>query len=668
MFRRLLELRDLVKESETLKEKQTQDMALRNPAAALLVRLHCHELIDPVCRCQAFAFEELDLQHEACRRHVPASGTTTSSHHLHWKKIDLHLERILATEASAAHPSVVEQRRKNKRCLNLVKQPLEPLLELRGLQRHKVSFMELGLQAAVDLLLLEEPKVMESLRHTVPPDGHAWTDVELSRLRRVLDDIGVGRQLLREEAVGGQICILSGGGGDNELRMWDLVEGICLMVMPAPTPATHRDPSSASGHLAVVNNSVAAPGPSGTVAAPQVPVAGVMHASSVVPVAGVMHYASSVVPVAGVMHASSVVPVAGVMHASSVVPVAGVMHYASSVATGHSDRVFGVVVSQDGSAAWSAGWDHKVLKWELATGAQVQDVKFEGHQGWVTGIALTPDESRVVTCCWDKVVRVWGADDGRLKASLQGHSDSVECISVSPDGLYAASGGWDHALCIWDMNNLKLRDCMKVHSEVVMGVDVCGNKVLSGSDDGTAKLWKLSARGTLSKRPVMELKGHSGGVTDVAFSPDGTFAFTASKDGTLRYWDVEAAPITSLSNRAGAVGGAASASANCLAVLKGHTDWVMSLAVAPNGRTVVSGGRDRVVMVWDVLGGGSGSHNATSVAGPAISSAAPAPLKMPATGLGALSTLKPIKKLEGHSGCVWSVSIVPNVGHGKLET
>jgi WD40 repeat protein len=75
----------------------------------------------------------------------------------------------------------------------------------------------------------------------------------------------------------------------------------------------------------------------------------------------------------------------------------------------------------------------------------------------------------------------------------------------------------------------------------------------------------------------------------------------------------------------------------------------MSLAVAPNGRTVVSGGRDRVVMVWDVLGGRSGASTASSSSAAAPSGApagGPVPLKMLGAGLGSPSTMQPIKKLE----------------------
>ena len=54
--------------------------------------------------------------------------------------------------------------------------------------------------------------------------------------------------------------------------------------------------------------------------------------------------------------------------------------------------------------------------------------------------------------------------------------------------------------------------------------------VVTGHDDGTARLWELRGR------TLAELKGHQGSVTSAAFSPDGKLVVTASDDGTARLW------------------------------------------------------------------------------------------------------------------------------------
>ena len=55
----------------------------------------------------------------------------------------------------------------------------------------------------------------------------------------------------------------------------------------------------------------------------------------------------------------------------------------------------------------------------------------------------------------------------------------------------------------------------------------------SASHDCTVKVWDAK-----SGQEVLTLRGHTGGVTSVCFSPDGTRLVSTSVDNTVKVWDL----------------------------------------------------------------------------------------------------------------------------------
>jgi FOG: WD40 repeat len=96
-----------------------------------------------------------------------------------------------------------------------------------------------------------------------------------------------------------------------------------------------------------------------------------------------------------------------------------------------------------------------------------------------------------------------------------------------------------------------------------------GRQVLTGSKDGTARLWDAQ-----TGQELRRFKGHTFWVWSVAFSPDGRQVLTGSGDHTARLWDAQTGQE--------------------LRRFEGHTEKVLSVAFSPDGRQVLTGvlGRD----------------------------------------------------------------------------
>jgi WD40 repeat protein len=101
-----------------------------------------------------------------------------------------------------------------------------------------------------------------------------------------------------------------------------------------------------------------------------------------------------------------------------------------------------------------------------------------------------------------------------------------------------------------------------------------GKSVVTASQDGTARLWDDESGNELAI-----LKGHQKDVNTAAFSPDGKRVVTASDDGTARLWDAE--------------------SGKAIAELKGHADKVSSASFSPDGQRVVTASEDKTARLWE---------------------------------------------------------------------
>ena len=67
----------------------------------------------------------------------------------------------------------------------------------------------------------------------------------------------------------------------------------------------------------------------------------------------------------------------------------------------------------------------------------------------------SPANPLIVSCGWDKLVKVWNLTNCKLRTNLVGHSGYLNTVTVSPDGSLCASGGKDGTAMLWDLNEGK---------------------------------------------------------------------------------------------------------------------------------------------------------------------------------------------------------------------
>jgi WD40 repeat protein len=167
-------------------------------------------------------------------------------------------------------------------------------------------------------------------------------------------------------------------------------------------------------------------------------------------------------------------------------------------------------------------------------------------------------------------------DGVRLRHILRKHTDRLGAITLSPDGQTVLTGSYDGTARLWDLATGEPLQVLTGHSEHVVCVawSPDSGRVATGSWDGTARIWNPA-----TGECVAVLKGHSGWVSSVAWSPDGVHLATGSHDNTAGVWEV--------------------ATGRLMRQLAGHADWVRSAEWRPDGRHLLTGSYDNTAAVWD---------------------------------------------------------------------
>ncbi|XP_045482899.1 NACHT and WD repeat domain-containing protein 2 isoform X2 [Harmonia axyridis] len=224
-----------------------------------------------------------------------------------------------------------------------------------------------------------------------------------------------------------------------------------------------------------------------------------------------------------------------------------------------------------------------------ATGTKLHTLS--EHRSKVTSICLTQDSSKAVVGCVDSKLYIYNVHSGKVERTLCDSNGEVTSIRLTEKDDFLLKGGANRIVVYPFRGNdnentkqffkpKKKSQHLHMHTGFLTCIDVSrdGTLAASGGTDNLVNVWQLN-----NQELTFTLTGHTGTVSTINFAPNGTFVCSGSEDKTLKIWSLSAG--------------------NLLNTFSGHQCPVSSVYIYMDSTRVISSDKNDNIFLWNADNG-----------------------------------------------------------------
>lgn len=205
-----------------------------------------------------------------------------------------------------------------------------------------------------------------------------------------------------------------------------------------------------------------------------------------------------------------------------------------------ANMILSMAFSHDGTRLLAGMANNTAAIWDTNTG--FLQAHLQSHPSGVHSVYFTPDDSRVLTIAFDpriplikSTIHVWDPATQEKLQTISTGRRGLSGLVFNPDGSRAAAWFMDdprdiEEIQVWDLDSYE------------MLWEAPGNRPAM-MPDGSVVLYlheeSVVAADTDSGEELYRLQGHKAYTTRVAVTPDGRYAVSGARDGSIVVWDIE---------------------------------------------------------------------------------------------------------------------------------